>query len=450
MVAAVETQAISKSKLDYKSENTCFFIFPASERHSRIGKRADAVFHNIVEPAAAVSGLNCVRSDGVSAPDTITTQVVSHVINDRIVIADLSGHDPTVSYGLGLRHAFRKPVVQLLAFDEKSPFNVQGVRTIKYELSSAESIQAAREAVQQQIAAAMSPVLDVDSPVTIAATIEQLAQNSSPQVQAMFRTIYDKVAGLDKSVVELLSSGLLASPDQLKELIRSAFEIRADNLLEKFADQLDLLKSVKEAGLIAVEKGREMAFKNFARDLDEELSEIMVVGSSLKGLLQKGEFGEIAEKLRFKLERRVSVRFLLTHPIVADFRGSQENRAPTEIGLDIIASLKILRFWNVDPKCVRLYIGPPTCFAITTSRRMVINPYLSTGATYDSPCLVLDRSGYLFEQFKALHFGAWDTGLAVPIRSFDDAIARCEAMLSTYATDVSTLVSKGRSDASGK
>ena len=81
---------------------------------------------------------------------------------------------------------------------------------------------------------------------------------------------------------------------------------------------------------------------------------------------------------------------------------------------------------------------------------MVINPYLSTGATYDSPCLVLDRSGYLFEQFKALHFGAWDTGLAVPIRSFDDAIARCEAMLSTYATDVSTLVSKGRSDASGK
>jgi hypothetical protein len=58
--------------------------------------------------------------------------------------------------------------------------------------------------------------------------------------------------------------------------------------------------------------------------------------------------------------------------------------------------------------------------------------------------MILDCSGYLFEQFGALHFGAWDTGLAVQIHDFDDIIERCEAMLGSYASDVSSLVSKAQ------
>lgn len=438
-------EANSECELDYSPENTCFVISPTDNGNSRTRDRADAVFHNIVEAAAAVSGLRCIRSDRISPSGVITTQVIDHVINDRIVLADLSDRDTTAFYGLALRHAFHKPVVELLAFGENLPFSVPGLRTVRYELSSAESIQAAREATQQHIAAAMSPALDIDSPVTRSAKIEEPSRSSPPQVQAMFRTILDKLTDLDKNVVELTSSGLLCRPEDLRELIRSAVTVQNEDIQGKFGDQCDLLISVKEAGLVAVERGREMALRIFARDLDEELREIIVVGSSLKGLLQKGEFGEIAEKLRFKLEHGVKVRFLLTHPIVADFRGSQENRAPTEIGLEIIASLKILRFWNVDPACVRFYIGAPTCFGIATSRRMVINPYLSTGPSYDSPCLVLDSSGYLFDQFRGLHFGAWDTGLAAPIRDFDDAIRRCETMLTAYASDVSSFLSKGRS-----
>jgi hypothetical protein len=335
-------------------------------------------------------------------------------------------------------------VVQLLAFGEKSLLCAEGVHTVRYDLSSAASAQAAREAAQQHMAAAMQPARDVDFPATIAAKIEELSRSFSQQIQKMSGAMLDQIAGLNKSVAELRSSSLLSRPDDLKGLIRSAFEVRTEDLLGRFADQLDLLKSVKEAGLISVEKGRVLALKVFARDLDEEFREIMVVGSSLKGLLQQGEVGEIAEKLRFKVEHGVRVWFLLSHPIVGDFRGSQENLAPTKIGSDIVASLKILRSWHVDPACVRLYIGPPTCFAITTSRRMVINPYSYLGASYDSPCMILDCSGYLFEQFGALHFGAWDTGLAVQIHDFDDIIERCEAMLGSYASDVSSLVSKAQ------
>jgi hypothetical protein len=439
------SEALSEAELDYQPENTCFVVFPTGEENAEARERANAVFQNIVEPAAAGCGLRCIRSEWISPSGIITRRVVSHLTNDRIVLADLSDRDPTVFYGLALRHALRKRVVQLIAFDQKSLLSVEDAQTVNYELKNAECIQAATEATRQHIAAAMSPARDADSSVATSAENEELSRSYSPQIQAMFRAILDKVTSLDKSVVKLMSGDLMCRPEVLKELISDSIEVRTDNVLKKFTEQIDLLKSVQEAGVIAVERGRERALRAFAHALDEEYAEIMVVGSSLKGLLQKGEYGEIAEKLRSKIAQGVRTRFLLTHPVVADLRGSQESRAPTEMGVEIVASLKILRFWHVNPACIRMYIGPPTCFAITTSRRMVINPYAYLGASYDSPCLILDCSGYLFEHFRALHFGAWDTKLAIPIRDFEETIRHYESMLGAYASDVGSLVAKGRS-----
>jgi len=179
----------------------------------------------------------------------------------------------------------------------------------------------------------------------------------------------------------------------------------------------------------------------------------MVIGSSLKGLLQMDEYREIADKLRFKSEKGLTrIRFLLTHPIVADFRAKQEKRSPTAIGDEIITSLQTLQTWSVPPENVRLYLGTPTCFAIKTTRQMLINPYPYMSVSYDSPCLTLEysseggseRPGYFFDEFNSRHFGAWDTDLSVPITGYDDTINRCRSMLPEYASMVETLLAKGK------
>jgi hypothetical protein len=444
MTLEVFEMPIDDSELERAPDGTCFVISPIGDDNSEVRERADTVYYNIVEPAAAMCGLTCLRSDKISSPGIITTQIIGHVINDRMVVADLSGHNPNVFYELALRHAFRKPVVQLLAFDQKLPFDVQGVRTVKYEIRNAESTHRAREAVQRQIQSSLTPTYEVESPVTIAARVEELSRSSLPQTQTMFRTILEQITDLNRNITDMTSSGLLCRPEDLKEVIPGAVRDQTADILKRFSSELELLNSVKEAGVIGIEKRRESALKAFARDLDEELRDVMLVGSSLKGLLQKDEYREVADKLRFKINHSVQVKFLLTHPIVADFRASQENRRPTEIGVEIINSLKILKAWGVGPESVRLYLGTPTCFAIRTSKRMVINPYPYISVSYDSPCLMLDQGGYLFDQFKARHFGAWDTGLAVHIQDFDETIRHCEASLEEYASDVNGLLGKGR------
>src|ERR1019366_5516301 len=117
-------------------------------------------------------------------------------------------------------------------------------------------------------------------------------------------------------------SGLLCRPQELREFIPTLVQDRTKEILEAYAGEIELLKAVRMAGVFDIHKRRQMAMRSFARAIDEEKTDIMVIGSSLKGLLQKDEYKEVAEKLRFKMGHKVDVRFMLTHPIVADFRAS--------------------------------------------------------------------------------------------------------------------------------
>lgn len=427
-----------------KPEETCFVISPIGLPNSAVRKRSDIVFHNIISPAAQENGLVAIRADQISTPGNITTQVIRHILHDKLVVADLTDRNANVFYEYALRHAFRKPVVQLLIADQEPPFNLLGIRTIDYSLDL-EGGTRARQDVSKQIANVLKPGFKVDSPVTTAAQIEELTRGPQDINQVILTTIQEQFEHLNKRVSEI---------PNLKELIPPAVRDHTQDILRSYAEEIDLLKAVKYAGVVGIHKRREMALKNFSRAIDEESKEIMVVGSSLKGLLQRDEYGEIAEKLRFKADRGlVHVKFLLTHPIVADFRAGQENRRPTEIGLEIIQTLNILKEWNNEYRHVRLYLGTPTCFAIKTSNKMLINPYPYVAVSYDSPCLLLEyspeggteRPSYFFEEFNKGHFEAWDSSLSVHVKNYDAAIEYFHRSLGDYAKSVESILDLGKS-----
>ena len=434
-----------------RPEEICFVISPIGEPGSEIRKRADQVFNHIIQPAASQSGLTAIRSDHLATPGMITAQVIRHIIDDRMVVADLSDHNANVFYELALRHAFRKPVVQLIMADQKIPFDVQGSRTVLY-LLTLDDVSKAKEQVTKQIATALVKGYEVESPVTITAQLQELTRSATPENQFIMKTISDQIDNLSKTVTEM--SKMVCRPEDLKDAIPPLIRDQTESILRRYAEEIELLKSVRHAGVIGLFKRREAAVKAFSRYIDEESREILVVGSSLKGLLQKEEYRDISDKLRFKMSQGlVKVKFLLTHPIVADFRASQENRRPTEIGLEIINSLETLKNWGVDCANVRLYVGTPTCFAIKTTRQMLVNPYPYISVSFDSPCLLLeysteggaDRPGYFFDEFNSRHFGAWDTELAVHIHDYDKTIQHCRAKLDEYAEAVAKLISQGKS-----
>ncbi len=233
--------------------------------------------------------------------------------------------------------------------------------------------------------------------------------------------------------------------DEVRDRLGPEIKGQVEQIIQQYRQEIATLQALQEAGVISPHRHREQALKDFASAIDAETSEITVIGSSLKGLLQKEEYREIAQKLQFKIQTGgVRVRFLLTHPVVADLRAGQEARRPGEIGAEIIQSLRVLKDWGTRPENVRLYKGTPTCFAIKTGRQMLLNPYPYTAVSFDSPCLTVttseDHPSYFYDAFSKSHFGAWDTTASTRIYDFDQSIAELQNKLETYSQMVQELL----------
>ncbi|MDT7857802.1 hypothetical protein RQM47_14215 [Rubrivirga sp. S365] len=95
-------------------DTTCFYITPIGEDGSEHRQHSDLFLRHIVEPALEEFGLRVVRADHIGKPGMITGQVIEHIVKSRLVVADLSYHNPNVFYELALRHATRRPTVQII------------------------------------------------------------------------------------------------------------------------------------------------------------------------------------------------------------------------------------------------------------------------------------------------------------------------------------------------
>jgi hypothetical protein len=76
----------------------CFYITPIGEDNSEERRHADFLMEYIVKPAVKEFDLTVVRADQMGKPGMIGKQVIEHILKARLVIADLSFHNPNVFY----------------------------------------------------------------------------------------------------------------------------------------------------------------------------------------------------------------------------------------------------------------------------------------------------------------------------------------------------------------
>ena len=117
-------------------EKNCFIICPIGEEDSETRKRSDKVLADIIEPSTIKCGYKAIRADKLPDPGIITHNVIKHILNDSLVIADLTEQNPNVFYELALRHVSKKPLVQIIDKSEegKIPFDVANMSTILIDL----------------------------------------------------------------------------------------------------------------------------------------------------------------------------------------------------------------------------------------------------------------------------------------------------------------------------
>jgi predicted nucleotide-binding protein len=146
------------------------------EAGSEVRQRSDRIFEFVIAPAVAAAGYSALRADQISAPGLITSQIIQHILTDPLAIADISGMNPNVMYELALRHAFNKPVIQVAVEGTRPPFDVSGLRTIIVNIGDLDSVQRAKTDIERAITHIEAPGYEVESPVTVVARLESLAE----------------------------------------------------------------------------------------------------------------------------------------------------------------------------------------------------------------------------------------------------------------------------------
>jgi hypothetical protein len=159
----------------------CFVISPIGKEGTDIRLRSDQVMKHIIVPVAEECGYDeVIRADKISAPGMITTQVINHILNDAMVVADLTDHNANVFYELAVRHAVRKPLVQIIQTGQPIPFDVAGMRTIDFDHTDLDSVANAKAEIKKQMESTSARVATLESPISVAIDLETLRRSDDP------------------------------------------------------------------------------------------------------------------------------------------------------------------------------------------------------------------------------------------------------------------------------
>jgi len=120
---------------DAHFDRLCFFIGPIGDASSEYRQHSDLMLETLVRPALDGFGIEVKRADEIQDPGIITKQIFEYLLKARLVVADLSYHNPNVFYELAIRHARNLPVVQMIRKADRIPFDVNQTRTIVVDTS---------------------------------------------------------------------------------------------------------------------------------------------------------------------------------------------------------------------------------------------------------------------------------------------------------------------------
>ena len=219
-------------------EKQCFVISPIGEPDSETRKRSDQVLKHVVRPAANSCGYKAVRADEIDKPGIITSQVIQHVVNADLVVADLTERNPNVFYELAIRHALKKPLVQIIRKGEAIPFDVAATRTIYVDHQDLDSVEAAKNEIVEQIKALEKDSSDIETPISVSIDLQFLRQSEKPEERSLadlVAAVVDLRAGLSRVELQIATKDQQGLLDEIQTELR-ALSMRLDEYLDEYLE----------------------------------------------------------------------------------------------------------------------------------------------------------------------------------------------------------------------
>lgn len=205
-----------------EDKKICFVVGPIGEPDSDTRIHADWLLEEIIQPVlAGFETFDVVRADKIAAPGMIDAQVIGHLLESEIVIADLSGLNPNAFYEIGLRHMIQKPIVHMQLADDKIPFDVSLYRAIKFSRIRPADIRRAREDLKAALNSIVSPTYKVDNPVTRAQGQINLDLQASPSE----RVLVDQIRALQQRLSIIEDRAILSGDLDDRSFVNDALNV---------------------------------------------------------------------------------------------------------------------------------------------------------------------------------------------------------------------------------
>lgn len=220
----------------------CFVIGPIGNKFAPIGdpgrqiyEDSLQVFEEVIQAACQKVGIDPVRADQIAVAGEITEQVFRHLLEDDVVIADVSNGNPNVMYELGLRHTTGRLTIQIGEFGQL-PFDITAIRTIQFSRSPRGLIDARNELER----ALQAGLLDGQDPLT-ATRVWRDVQSGKPEVELSPPDLSDATESEDDA------PGLLEMMTEVEDGLQSMVD-----------DANTITEAIEKIGMVTELSGAEM------------------------------------------------------------------------------------------------------------------------------------------------------------------------------------------------
>ena len=203
-------------------EKKCFIVAPIGPVDSVTRRRSDEVFEFLLKPVLQDLGYQAIRGDMINHPGTITSQIIEHLVQDELVIADLTGTNANVLYELAVRHTISKPFIQIAASEKDLPLDIVQNRAIFFDYQNLPSSAKFQETLREQIISVENNPDQVSNPVSNYLAVQKIrtekigeSQNPESQLTADIYERLEKYSDYFKTIeagISKMLAGLTENP----------------------------------------------------------------------------------------------------------------------------------------------------------------------------------------------------------------------------------------------
>lgn len=186
-----------------EKRKTCFVVGPIGDDDSPERAHADWLFHDLIKPVISeFADYDVVRADVISTPGMIDGQIINHLVDCDLVIADMSFLNANAFYELGIRHAHSRATIHMIRRGDRIPFDLNQHRAIVFSRERWSDWDKARTALRSAVQETLAVGYEPENPVTIARGRAKLKEHATPEV----RTLMTQIDALQSRIVNLESS----------------------------------------------------------------------------------------------------------------------------------------------------------------------------------------------------------------------------------------------------